>query len=289
MVITGVIYQMLFSKRLSATQWLSLLVITAGCVLKELPKLSSGGLATVELIGFGFLGVQMVSATFAGVFNEYLLKGVKVPMNLQVRPSQVSTAHTVRCLPLRGCSRRTSVCVGPTCLLASVCAAVKLRSDAACTPRRSTRALTSFRLELPALCRRPPQNIFMYTNSILVNVMVLSLGFGGTSLTSALSWSNLRAVCSPLVVLAILNSASVGIVTSMFLKHLSSVLKSIASSLEIVLTALVSFVVFGTDLGIYTCASMLCVAFGVYLYSTNPLPEQTVSPAKQQPEQPHKK
>lgn len=69
------------------------------------------------------------------------------------------------------------------------------------------------------------QNMFMYSNSILVNLTALAVGIGGKSLGEAFAWHNLRLVFHPLVVLIILNSASMGIVTSMFLKHLSSVLK----------------------------------------------------------------
>ena len=197
LVVTGVVYELLFDKRLTARQWLSLLVLTAGCIVKEGSKFAGGGasLVAVPYYSWALIGVQILSATFAGVYNEYLLKGkADIPMNLQ--------------------------------------------------------------------------NIFMYSNSIVVNLTALSMGIGGKTLGQAFAWHNLRQVFHPLVLLIILNSASMGIVTSMFLKHLSSVLKAIASAMEIILTAIVSYIVFGTDLGAYTVTSMLCVAFGVYLYST---------------------
>eukprot|EP00937_MAST-01D_sp_MAST-1D-sp2_P002141 g2141.t1 len=204
LVVTGVVYQALFARRLSSMQWISLVVLTLGCIVKELPKFTGSGLVEIPYLSWALIGVQILSATFAGVYNEVLLKGKKLPVNLQ--------------------------------------------------------------------------NVFMYVNSIFCNVLVLALGVHGHSLGEAFEWRHLKQVLRPLVLLIILNSASMGIVTSLFLKHLSSVLKAIASALEIVLTAVVSYLIFGTDLGVFTVISMCLVAFGVYLYSTSPLPPTQPKP-----------
>merc|ERR1719421_1521675 len=114
----------------------------------------------------------------------------------------------------------------------------------------------------------------MYFNTILVSLMGLAMGLGGHTLGEAFEPGHLRQVFgNPLVLLIILNMSSMGITTAIFLKHLSSVLKAVASALEIVFTAIASYLVFGTDLGMYTVLSMCCVAFGVYLYSTAPAPK----------------
>eukprot|EP00937_MAST-01D_sp_MAST-1D-sp2_P002910 g2910.t1 len=201
LVVTGVVYQQLFARRLTRGQWLSLLVLTLGCVVKEAPALSrhftGAGLARVPRAGWALVGVQILAATFAGVYIETLLKGRRASLNLQ--------------------------------------------------------------------------NVFMYSNSALCSLLALRVQ-GGASLAKALAWRELRGALHPLVLLIILNSASMGIVTSLFLKHLSSVLKAIASALEVVLTAVVSHLVFGTDLGAHTVCSIGLVALGIYLYGSAPTP-----------------
>lgn len=49
-------------------------------------------------------------------------------------------------------------------------------------------------------------------------------------------------VWQPAVVIVILNNAAVGIVTSLFLKNLNSILKTFASALELVFIAILSWV-----------------------------------------------
>ena len=52
------------------------------------------------------------------------------------------------------------------------------------------------------------------------------------------------------------------------LKHLDVLLKAIAGAVEIVLTVAISFILFGTPITIYSCASMAIVGSGIYVYST---------------------
>lgn len=88
MVITGMLHQFMFQKRLNRNQWTSLAVTTLGCAIKTLG--SSSGKATVgavagpTLFAYGLLMLQILSSTFAGVYNEVLLKKqAKIPLNLQ--------------------------------------------------------------------------------------------------------------------------------------------------------------------------------------------------------------
>lgn len=93
MVITGMLHQFMFQKRLNRNQWLSLAVTTLGCAIKTLGSSSSsssktaggaGAVAGPTLFAYGLLMVQMLSSTFAGVYNEVLLKKQnKIPLNLQ--------------------------------------------------------------------------------------------------------------------------------------------------------------------------------------------------------------
>ncbi|GLE10800.1 hypothetical protein PINS_up023051 [Pythium insidiosum] len=90
MVITGVLHQFMFQKRLNRNQWISLVVTTIGCAIKTLGSSSAsksssyGGVHAPTLMAYVLLMVQMLSSTFAGVYNEVLLKKqVKIALNLQ--------------------------------------------------------------------------------------------------------------------------------------------------------------------------------------------------------------
>ncbi|GAB9475139.1 Drug/metabolite transporter [Globisporangium polare] len=92
MVITGLLHQFMFQKRLNRNQWTSLAVTTLGCAIKTLGSSSSSSgkaaaaaaVAGPTLFAYGLLMIQMLSSTFAGVYNEVLLKKQnKIPLNLQ--------------------------------------------------------------------------------------------------------------------------------------------------------------------------------------------------------------
>ena len=88
-VLTGVLYQVLFATRLGRNQWLAIVLIMLGCVCKEAPKLfgSAGRVPPAVASAWLLLAFQMVCSVFAGVYNEKLLKGdgksVRVGTNLQ--------------------------------------------------------------------------------------------------------------------------------------------------------------------------------------------------------------
>jgi len=108
------------------------------------------------------------------------------------------------------------------------------------------------------------QNAFMYLNSIVWNGIFLAAK--GT-LDEALSPANWEAICTPVVLSVIGIMSSVGLVTGFFLKHLDSVLKAIASALEVVATCLLSFFLFGVPLDFFTVVAATAVGTGVALYS----------------------
>ena len=66
--------------------------------------------------------------------------------------------------------------------------------------------------------------------------MVVNASIQGDIL-SALTASSLQSINQPLVLLLIINNSVLGIVTSLFLKKLNSILKAFASALELVITA----------------------------------------------------
>lgn len=80
-VATGIIYQILFRRLLSRIQWLSLFLLTFGCLIKQLktPPSSSSG----SIFPYFLVLVQIVASCAAGVYNEYLLKDIKVHLMVQ--------------------------------------------------------------------------------------------------------------------------------------------------------------------------------------------------------------
>ncbi|XP_066257393.1 UDP-galactose transporter senju [Euwallacea similis] len=210
-VVTGVLFQVIFSKFLSRKQWISLVILTAGCMLKQIPMSHAGSASAAYSIKSQSLDVstsaillfiQIFCSCFAGVYNEYLLKNQGSDVNIFV------------------------------------------------------------------------QNVFMYLDSIICNIILLMLN--GT-LFNAFQYDNLVKVMHYKVLLVMLNNATVGIVTSVFLKTLNSILKTFASALELVLTALLSWILFGIPVYLNTIIAICTVMYAIYLYSQNPVINTTQS------------
>ncbi|KAE8880566.1 hypothetical protein PF005_g5057 [Phytophthora fragariae] len=201
LVVTGILHQMMFSKKLNRNQWVSLGVTTVGCAIKTLGSQDPNASAKLgahangpTLMAYGLLMVQMLSSTFAGVYNEVLLKKqASIPVNLQ--------------------------------------------------------------------------NVFMYIDSIVCTMGMLALGLTGQTAQEALTMANFSVLFTPYVLPMVLIMSFIGVVTSLFLKQLDSIRKAIASALELVFLPLLSAVLFGQPLTLYTMAAVCFVGFGVYIYS----------------------
>lgn len=114
------------------------------------------------------------------------------------------------------------------------------------------------------------QNLFMYLQSVIFNLIALVVQ---GKLSDAIAPENIAAVLSPQVLPIIAIMSVVGIVTGFFLKHLDSVLKAIASAIEVVLTMMLSFTLFGTPLDTLSLTAAVSVGAGVSLYAY-PVSEQ---------------
>lgn len=112
------------------------------------------------------------------------------------------------------------------------------------------------------------QNVFMYLDSIFCNIILL---FVQGDLNEVLSFDNLSKIFRYKILLIMINNAAVGIITSFFLKTLNSILKTFASALELIFTAVLSFILFGIPVYVNTMLSIFTVLFAVYLYSQNPV------------------
>lgn len=104
-VITGIIYQILFHKYLSCIQWVSLIILMFGCMMKEIKldflfdtriALPIGDNLKKEPIfiketgahlnvGLLMIVIQALSSCFAGVYNEFLLKRTGEHVNLFIQ------------------------------------------------------------------------------------------------------------------------------------------------------------------------------------------------------------
>lgn len=86
-ILTGIIYQCLFKKDLSKIQWLSLVLLTIGCMVKELKTETNVQLQSNSyLTSISLILVQVLCSCLAGVYNEYLLKrGQGVNVNVYVQ------------------------------------------------------------------------------------------------------------------------------------------------------------------------------------------------------------
>eukprot|EP00118_Oscarella_pearsei_P005512 m.25379 g.25379 ORF g.25379 m.25379 type:complete len:357 (+) comp28797_c0_seq3:123-1193(+) len=217
-VIMGFVYQCLFRKRLSTIQWFSIILLSSGCIVKELgfrrnkssnaESNESSPLKFEVNISLVLILVQTFCSCFAAVYNEYLLKG------------KAETDKKEESAPLM------------------------------------------------------VQNVFMYLNSILCNFLFL-LAKG--ELVNSLQWNSIKSVGQPNVVAIIVNSAAVGIVTSVFLKSLNSILKSFANATEILLTAIISYFLFSSALDWFTALAVLLVMSSLVVYNYNPIQNKEVT------------
>ncbi|XP_058799321.1 UDP-galactose transporter senju [Phymastichus coffea] len=198
-VVTGIIFQLVFKQKLSTKQWLSLVLLTLGCMIKHLNLDYENSLIKSNFqlnINIVFIFIQTICSCLAGVYNEYLLKGEGANVNIFV------------------------------------------------------------------------QNVFMYLDSILCNIAVL---FIQGNFLEAFNNSGSHIFMDPKVLLIMFNNAAIGVITSFFLKNLNSIVKTFASALELVFTALFCWLFFGIPIYLNTAIAITIVSYAVILYSQNPV------------------
>eukprot|EP01060_Flectonema_neradi_P025891 TRINITY_DN34740_c0_g1_i1.p1 TRINITY_DN34740_c0_g1~~TRINITY_DN34740_c0_g1_i1.p1 ORF type:complete len:329 (+),score=18.07 TRINITY_DN34740_c0_g1_i1:118-1104(+) len=108
------------------------------------------------------------------------------------------------------------------------------------------------------------QNIYMYTHSVICNFLWLYFTGQSSSLSLTAAW---QIISSPKQLPVIILLACIGISTSLFLKHLDSVKKSIASAIELFGDAALSWYFFGIPIRAGTSFALLLCASGIILYS----------------------
>ena len=123
------------------------------------------------------------------------------------------------------------------------------------------------------------QNAYMYIDSILCNLLLIACQhfFYQTAKASntATTSIDLKSLLQGFVIAIIVNNAAIGIVTSLFLKTFNSILKAFASSLELVFTAIFSFIILGIPIYWNTAIAVAIVSSAVVMYAQNPLKSTT--------------
>lgn len=214
-VATGVVFQVIFNKKLSGKQWFSLVLLTAGCMLKvinfgdapiEIAHQSQGKqLSLSASFSSILLLLQVACSCLAGVYNEYLLKSHSENLGLYL------------------------------------------------------------------------QNIFQYLDSMICIIVILTFGGNIDKLfnhETYVPFNNIK------VLLVIFNNAAIGIVTSFFLRYLNSILKTFASGLELIFTAILSRLLFSIPIYLNTVLSIIVVTVATVIYSQNPVSTTKVSGKK---------
>lgn len=114
------------------------------------------------------------------------------------------------------------------------------------------------------------QNTCLYFDSILCNAGAIIL-FGEYFGLDAF----LQILSNPVVLLLVFNNAAIGIVTSFFLSQLNSILKTYASALELMFTAVLCYIFFGIEIGLNTVLAIGIVTGATFLYAMSPVVNQT--------------
>lgn len=112
------------------------------------------------------------------------------------------------------------------------------------------------------------QNVFMYFDSIICNLILLMLE---GNLSAVFNVDTVKSILTLKVLLIMLNNAAVGIITCFFLKYLNSILKTFASALELMFTAIFCYILFGMPIHMSTVFSISIVSLAIYLYSLSPV------------------
>lgn len=200
------LFQFLFNKKLTSMQWISLVILTLGCMIKNFDaatvKSDEGTDMWHQVFNIYFLSInfQNFCSCLAGTYNEYLLKtkGSNVDIFLQ--------------------------------------------------------------------------NVFMYLDSVICNLFILMYKGELGSI-----FNDMESLKDITVFLITVNSAIVGIVTSFFLKNLNSILKTYASALELIITAVVCYILFHIVITGFTILSICLVSIAVAMYFKNPVNNTNIS------------
>lgn len=122
------------------------------------------------------------------------------------------------------------------------------------------------------------QNIYLYSFGLLSNAVGLVLKDRGT-LVQDLTFQRFNWQAAALVLLW----AYLGLITSAILKHMNNVVKAFATNSSLLLTTLLSALLFGFPITLPFQLAMVQILISVYLYRTASAPAPLPAPAARQP------
>lgn len=127
------------------------------------------------------------------------------------------------------------------------------------------RPVTSTEKQTPILI----QNVCLYIDSIICNLALLA--YKG-EVGAVMNFESIGLIVyTPIILAVIVNNAAIGIVTSFFLAQLNSILKTFASALELMFTAVLCWIIFGIPIHFNTLLAIMIVTWAIFLYSKEPV------------------
>ena len=95
--LTFYVLKILFRKPLSSKQWISLLILTVGCMVHAAGSGSGQSMMNISdvshvsdnfvqfVLGCVFILIQVLCSVFAGVYNEYIIKGAGADIHIMIQ------------------------------------------------------------------------------------------------------------------------------------------------------------------------------------------------------------
>uniref|UniRef100_A0A6G1SQU3 Putative UDP-sugar transporter protein SLC35A4 n=1 Tax=Aceria tosichella TaxID=561515 RepID=A0A6G1SQU3_9ACAR len=251
-VITAIIYQVLFKRQLNLMQWTSLMILTAGCLIKE----------------YGIMNRDTTTTPTTSMTNEHnKLKLTEANLTM-TNGAALSFLHDY---DMTTKNQDTTQQKSPPVELLWSTGLILFQMFCSCFAG----VYNEYLLKDSSTAKNADvilQNIFMYVDSIICNFIVFvvsskndipkDIGIGAILF---------NLLTSPLVLILIFNNALSGLVASFFLKSLNSILKTFASALELFAITYLGWILFSDRIDIHTIIALVLVSLATIIYSRNPV------------------
>lgn len=194
------------------------------------------------LVTSSLIFLQMFCSCFAGVYNEYLLKDSTNSKNANVMLQNIYMYLD------------SLLCNGLIYWFAA--------SSSAGTPISHHGNYTTWNVSFS------PSSLAV--NNDMKNYDILK-GNDQNHGEESLAQIPIDIVRNPLIILIVLINSLSGLVASLFLKNLNSVLKTFASAIELFAIAFLTWLIFDDSIDSYTIIALILVSVALYLYSKEPV------------------
>lgn len=122
------------------------------------------------------------------------------------------------------------------------------------------------------VCNQYLQNICLYFNSVIINLLI---GTGFMRSKESISFaSEMEMLMTPISILIVLTLATAGIMSSMVLRYENSITKGVASASETILASMIEFFCYGYTFLIPELFGIILVGVGTVLYSFPQIPKR---------------